>query len=68
MVIEDIAAAQKHIDQSISHNMHLHKSVKASEMLRLDNAAWEMNMKTIYYTYQDTNDINRSEGCTFCEA
>ncbi|MGG2091357.1 ribonucleoside-diphosphate reductase subunit alpha [Bacillus sp. S13(2024)] len=63
-----IAAAQKHIDQSISHNMHLHKSVKASEMLRLDNAAWEMNMKTIYYTYQDTNDINRSEGCTFCEA
>jgi ribonucleoside-diphosphate reductase alpha chain len=63
-----IAAIQKHIDQGISHNMHIHKSIKASEMLRLDMGAWEKGLKTIYYTYSDTNKTNRSEGCHFCEA
>jgi ribonucleoside-diphosphate reductase alpha chain len=66
--IKNIAIIQKHVDQAISHNMHLHKSVKASEMLRLDMGAWEMGMKTVYYTYSDTNDINRSEGCVACES
>jgi ribonucleoside-diphosphate reductase alpha chain len=66
--INNIAAIQKHIDQGISHNMHLHKSVKASEMLRLDLGAWDKGLKTIYYTYSDTNGVNRSEGCAFCEA
>lgn len=63
-----IAAIQRHVDQGISHNMHIHKSIKASEMLRLDMGAWEKGVKTIYYTYSDTNSQNRSEGCTFCEA
>lgn len=63
-----ISAIQKHIDQGISHNMHIHKSIKASEMLRLDSSAWEKGLKTIYYTYTDTNTANRTEGCTFCEA
>jgi ribonucleoside-diphosphate reductase alpha chain len=66
--INIIAAIQKHVDQGISHNMHLHKSVKASEMLRLDTGAWEKGVKTIYYTYSDTNSVDRSEGCAFCEA
>ncbi len=63
-----IAAIQKHVDQGISHNMHIHKSIKASELLRLDMGAWEKGVKTIYYTYSDTNGANRAEGCTFCEA
>jgi ribonucleoside-diphosphate reductase alpha chain len=66
--INIISAIQKHVDQGISHNMHIHKSIKASEMLRLDTGAWEKGVKTIYYTYSDTNNIDRSEGCTFCEA
>ncbi|MEH7116078.1 ribonucleoside-diphosphate reductase subunit alpha [Neobacillus vireti] len=66
--INIIAAIQKHVDQGISHNMHIHKSIKASEMLRLDTGAWEKGVKTIYYTYSDTNSVNRSEGCAFCEA
>jgi ribonucleoside-diphosphate reductase alpha chain len=66
--INIIAAIQKHVDQGISHNMHIHKSIKASEMLRLDTGAWEKGVKTIYYTYSDTNGVNRSEGCSFCEA
>ncbi|MFO1442978.1 ribonucleoside-diphosphate reductase subunit alpha [Bacillus sp. Bva_UNVM-123] len=66
--INIISAIQKHIDQGISHNMHIHKSIKASEMLRLDVGAWEKGLKTIYYTYSDTNNVDRSEGCSFCEA
>jgi ribonucleoside-diphosphate reductase alpha chain len=62
-----ISAIQRHVDQAISHNMHLHKSVKASEMLRLDGYAWENGIKTIYYTYSDTSKMNRSDGCTMCE-
>lgn len=62
-----IATAQRYIDQGISHNMHLHKSVKASEMLRLDTYAWDNGIKTIYYTYSDTSQLNRAEGCTMCE-
>ncbi|MEK4907498.1 hypothetical protein NSQ92_10020 [Niallia sp. FSL M8-0099] len=66
--IKIISAIQRHVDQGISHNMHIHKSIQASEMLRLDNGAWEEELKTIYYTYSDTNNVDRSEGCTFCEA
>jgi ribonucleoside-diphosphate reductase alpha chain len=62
-----IAGIQRFVDQSISHNMHLHKSIKASEMLRLDRYAWESGMKTIYYTYSDSSKINRADGCTMCE-
>jgi ribonucleoside-diphosphate reductase alpha chain len=66
--INIISAIQKHVDQGISHNMHIHKSIKASDMLRLDIGAWEKGLKTIYYTYSDTNNVDRSEGCAFCEA
>ncbi|MED1863381.1 ribonucleoside-diphosphate reductase subunit alpha [Fictibacillus nanhaiensis] len=64
--INVISAAQKHIDQAISHNMHVLKSIKGSEMLRLDIGAWEKNLKTIYYTY--TEDYERDESCINCEA
>lgn len=62
-----IAAIQRHVDQGISHNMYIHKSIKASEMLRLDMGAWDKELKSIYYTYSDTNSVNRAEGCIFCE-
>jgi ribonucleoside-diphosphate reductase alpha chain len=64
--INVISAAQKHIDQAISHNMHVLKSIKGSEMLRLDLGAWEKNLKTVYYTY--TEDYERGESCVMCEA
>jgi len=63
--INVIAAAQKYVDQAISHNMHVLKSIKASEMLRLDMGAWEKGLKTIYYTY--TEDYERDENCIYCE-
>lgn len=63
-----IAAAQKHVDQAISHNIMVHKSIKASELLRIDNFAWKNKIKTLYYTYVDINEINRKENCIHCEA
>jgi ribonucleoside-diphosphate reductase alpha chain len=64
--INVISAAQKHVDQAISHNMHVLKSIKGSEMLRLDLGAWEKNLKTIYYTY--TEDYERGDDCIMCHA
>ncbi|MFK7678637.1 hypothetical protein ACI3ER_11405 [Bacillus sp. Wb] len=64
--INIIAAAQKHIDQAISHNMHVLKSIKGSEMLRLDLGAWKKGLKTIYYTY--TEEYERTSDCSMCEA
>ncbi|MGG3986960.1 hypothetical protein [Bacillus smithii] len=64
--INVVSAAQKYVDQGISHNMHVLKSIKASEMLRLDLGAWKKQLKTIYYTY--TEDYERDENCIYCEA
>ena len=64
--INVISAAQQYIDQGISHNMHVLKSIKGSEMLRLDIGAWEKELKTIYYTY--TEEYQRDENCINCEA
>lgn len=64
--INVISAAQKYIDQAISHNMHVLKSIKGTEMLRLDLGAWEKGLKTIYYTY--TEDYERDNSCVMCEA
>lgn len=64
--INVIASAQKYVDQAISHNMHLSKSVKASELLRLDMGSWEKGLKTTYYTY--TGSYEKADGCIMCEA
>lgn len=64
--INVVAAAQKYVDQGISHNMHVLKSIKGTEMLRLDLGAWKKQLKTIYYTY--TEDYERDENCIWCES
>lgn len=64
--INVVSAIQKHVDQAISHNMHVLKSIKGTEMLRLDMGAWKKGLKTIYYTY--TEDYVRDDSCSMCEA
>ncbi len=64
--INIVASAQKYVDQGISHNMHVSKSIKGSEMLRLDMGAWKKQLKTIYYTY--TEDYEKDASCIMCEA
>lgn len=63
--INVVASAQKYIDQAISHNMHVSRSIKASEMLRLDKAVWNKGVKTSYYTY--TENLELPEDCVMCE-
>lgn len=63
--INHIAEAQKYVDQGISHNMHVSKSIKAKEMLRLDLGAWKKGLKTIYYTY--TSSMAKADDCIMCE-
>lgn len=64
--INIVGAASKHVDQGISHNMHVLKSINGAEMVRLDAGAWNKGLKTIYYTY--TEKYERQEGCAMCEA
>lgn len=64
--INVIAAAQKYVDQAISHNMHVSENIKASELLRLDMGAWKKGLKTIYYTHTTNTDL--PENCIMCEA
>lgn len=64
--INHVASAQKYIDQGVSHNMHVSKSIKGSEMLRLDMGAWKKGLKTIYYTY--TEDYERADDCIACSS
>lgn len=61
-----ISSAQKYIDQGISHNMHVSKTIKGSEMLRLDMGAWKKQLKTIYYTY--TSDMALPDNCEMCSS
>lgn len=64
--INIVAAAMKHIDQAVSHNMHVLKNISGSEMARLDLGAWKKGLKTIYYTH--TENYERPESCSMCEA
>ena len=63
--INHIAEATKYTDQGISHNMHVNKDIKASEMLRLDMGAWKKGLKSIYYTY--TSSMQKPEDCLMCQ-
>lgn len=64
--INIVSAAQKYVDQGISHNMHVSKNIKGSELLRLDLGAWKKGLKTIYYTY--TGEFELPDNCEMCSS
>src|SRR5690625_4136186 len=59
------AARQKHIDQSISFNMYVPNTIRASVLLNLHVQAWEEGLKTSYYVRSTANEI---EECEWCES
>ena len=61
--IRQNAARQKHIDQSISLNLYLPNTVKASVILDLHLQAWKSGMKTTYYLRSTAADIDECEWC-----
>src|SRR5699024_9452794 len=61
--IEQNAARQRHIDQSISFNMFVPNTIKASMVLELHMKAWISGLKTTYYLRSTANDVDECEWC-----
>lgn len=59
------AKRQKHIDQSVSFNMYVPHTIKASILLNLHLQAWKSGLKTTYYVRSTSNDV---EDCEWCES
>jgi len=59
------AVRQKHIDQSISFNMYVPNSIRASVLLDLHLQAWRSGLKTTYYVRSTASNI---EECEWCES
>ncbi|RSL30152.1 ribonucleoside-diphosphate reductase subunit alpha [Salibacterium salarium] len=62
--IKQNAARQKHIDQSISFNLYIHRSIKAKELLDLHIQAWKSGLKTTYYTRSTSTLVEDCESCS----
>ncbi|PKR78195.1 ribonucleoside-diphosphate reductase subunit alpha [Halalkalibacillus sediminis] len=62
--INQNAARQKHVDQSISFNLYVKNNIKAKELLELHMHAWKSGLKTTYYTRSTSSDIEDCESCS----
>lgn len=63
--IEQNAARQKHVDQSISFNLYVNHNIKAKELLNLHMQSFKKGLKTTYYTRSTSIEL---EGCESCES
>jgi ribonucleoside-diphosphate reductase alpha chain len=63
--VKQNAARQKHVDQSISFNIYVPNTIKASVLLNLHLQAWREGLKTTYYVRSTANDV---EECVWCES
>src|SRR5690625_2329946 len=63
--VKQNAARQKHIDQSISFNIYVPNTIRASVLLDLHLQAWKEGLKTTYYVRSTSSDI---EECEWCES
>lgn len=61
--IKQNAARQKHIDQSISFNIYVPNTIKASVLLDLHLQAWKSGLKTTYYVRSTSNEVEECEWC-----
>ncbi len=62
--IEQNAARQRHVDQSISFNLYVPETIKAKDLLALHEHAWEAGLKTTYYTRSESQEaIDECESC-----
>lgn len=63
--IEQNAARQRHVDQSISFNLYVNHNIKAKELLHLHMLSYKKGLKTTYYTRSTSIEL---EGCENCES
>lgn len=61
--VKQNAARQKHIDQSISFNLYVPNTIRASILLDLHLQAWKEGLKTTYYVRSTSNDVEECEWC-----
>lgn len=61
------AAVTKHTDQGVSHDLQLPRDTGGRALFRVDYAAWENGLKSIYYTHTRKIDASMREGCVMCE-
>ncbi|SIT74365.1 ribonucleoside-diphosphate reductase subunit alpha [Edaphobacillus lindanitolerans] len=57
------AARQRHIDQSISFNLYVPNTIRASVLLDLHLQAWKSGLKSTYYTRSTASDVDECEWC-----
>lgn len=62
--IEQNAARQRHVDQSISFNIYVQNTIKAKELLNLHMSAWKNGFKTTYYVRSTSVEIEDCESCS----
>ena len=63
--IKQNSKRQRHIDQAISFNIYVPKTIKASVLLDVHMQAWKGRMKTTYYVRSTATDVS---DCTWCES
>ncbi|MBY7144932.1 ribonucleoside-diphosphate reductase subunit alpha [Virgibacillus sp. NKC19-3] len=63
--VKQNAARQKHIDQSISFNIYVPNTIRASVLLDVHLQAWREGLKTTYYVRSTANEV---EECEWCES
>ncbi|MFD2706460.1 ribonucleoside-diphosphate reductase subunit alpha [Salibacterium lacus] len=61
--IKQNAARQKHIDQAVSFNLYIPRSIKAKDLLGLHMQAWHSGLKTTYYTRSTSSVVEDCESC-----
>jgi len=61
--IRQNARRQRHVDQSISFNLYVPSTIRASTLLALHMSAWREGLKTTYYVRSNDIDITECEWC-----
>lgn len=59
------AVRQRHIDQSQSFNLYISPETSSSELAKMYMLAWELGVKTLYYTRSRSVEV---EDCISCSA
>ena len=62
--IRQNARRQRHVDQSISFNLYVPSTIRASTLLALHMSAWREGLKTTYYVRSNDIDISECEWCS----
>ncbi len=61
--VKQNSARQRHVDQSISFNIYVPNTIRASVLLDLHLQAWREGLKTSYYVRSTSSNVEECEWC-----